>query len=261
MKNKVLGKYREGDSFFHKLNPQVKIISSIYFSIITIIFGDLKLLALMILLLGIGIWLSKISLKEFINGIRPVLYVVIFTLFFQILFNKSGILLLKFGFLEIYSATLWNSLLVLLRFTILVGVAYILTDTTSPIEITHGLEDLFSPLKNLGVPVEELALVLSISLRFIPIFFTEAERIRIGQASKGWDIDELGFLEKIKYYGNIFIPLLSSALLRSEELANAMEIKGYSLKHKKTRFRNYSFKKSDIYYLIVIIILPIAKLI
>lgn len=259
MRTNILGKYREDDSFLHKLNPQVKIISSIYFSLISIIFSDFRLLILLILMLLIGVKLGKISLKNFFYGIRPVLYVAIFTIIFQILFTKNGELIYKLGILEIYSGTLWNSLLVLMRFTVLIGMAFILTYTTSPIEITHGLEDLFSPLKKLGIPVAEMALVISIALRFIPIFFSEAERIRICQASKGWDVEELKFLEKICYYGSIFIPLLSSALSRSEELANAMEIKGYGIKNIKTRFRSYSFRNYDIYFLFIVIVAPLLE--
>lgn len=248
MEKKLLGKYSEGESWIYKIVPQIKILIAMLFSVAAIIFSQIDFLLFMTMVIFIVVKTSKISLKDFFSGIRPLLYVIVFTLFFQLIFTKGGEEISIF-FIKIYSKAFENVIIVFLRFLILVGIAFLLTYTTSPIEITHGLEDIFSPLEKIGVPVKEFALILSIALRFIPVFFGEVERIKMGQASKGLDVDELTYVEKMKNYAHIMVPLLSSALKRGEELADAMEIKGYSLKNKKTRFRYYKIEKRDIYFM------------
>lgn len=256
MEKKLLGRYSEGDGWMYKIVPQIKILMSMLFSVAVIIFSQMDFLIFMTAIILIVVKTSKISLKDFFSGIKPLLYVIIFTLFFQLIFTKGGDEI-SFFFVKIYSKALENIIIVFLRFLILVGVAFLLTYTTSPIEITHGLEDIFSPLGKIGVPVKEFALILSIALRFIPVFFGEVERIKMGQASKGLDMEELNYMEKMKNYAHIMVPLLSSALKRGEELADAMEIKGYSLKNKKTRFRYYKIERRDIYFIISSLLIPI----
>ncbi|MGL4534086.1 MAG: energy-coupling factor transporter transmembrane component T family protein [Fusobacteriaceae bacterium] len=246
MKGNVLGKYIEKPTIFHSLHPIGKILGASLISIISIMNSEIIFFIFLTAVLLTGVYFTEIKLKYFFKGLKPVIYIALFTLFFQILFKGEN---------KTYVQAFMNSFLVLLRFFILVTTAYILTATTAPIELTHGLEDFFSPLKKIKVPVEEMALILSIALRFIPIFFSEYERIKNALASKGWDVEELGYFEKIKFYGHIMIPLLSSAITRSEELANAMEIKGYSLQNKKTRFREYKFKKIDAFFLLFMVTL------
>ncbi|MGL4402900.1 MAG: energy-coupling factor transporter transmembrane component T family protein [Fusobacteriaceae bacterium] len=250
MKNKLLGKYVEGDSWLYKIAPQLKILVAIVFSLISIFFSHLDFLIFMTFIIFIVVKTSKIALKDFFYGIKPLLYIIVFTLFFQLIFTTGGEQILNLGIIKIYSRALENIFIVFFRFMILVGMAFLLTYTTSPMEITHGIEDLFSPLEKIGVPVKEFALILSISLRFIPVFFNEVERIKMGQASKGLEVDELNYIEKMKNYAHIVIPLLFSALKRGEELGDAMEIKGYNLKNKKTRLRNYKIERRDLYFIL-----------
>ncbi|MGL4567616.1 MAG: energy-coupling factor transporter transmembrane component T family protein, partial [Fusobacteriaceae bacterium] len=175
MEKKLLGKYVEGDSWLHRIAPQLKIIIAMIFSVITIVFSQLDFLIFINFIIFVVVKTSKISLSDFFSGIKPLLYIIVFTLFFQLFFTTGGEQILNFGIIKIYSKALENILVVLFRFLILVGMAFLLTYTTSPIEITHGLEDIFSPLKKIGVPVKEFALILSIALRFIPVFFNEVE--------------------------------------------------------------------------------------
>ncbi|MGL5123204.1 MAG: energy-coupling factor transporter transmembrane component T family protein [Fusobacteriaceae bacterium] len=257
--NLIIGKYKEGKTFFHRLNPVTKIVAALILSICSILSSDIFFFYIMTGILLGAIIFSGIGLKDFLFGIKPIFFIFIWTLIFQFIFTKTGDILFQWKIFTIYEGSLRNALLILLRFFILIGVAFILTLTTPPIELTHGLEDIFLPLKKLKFPVNEVALILSISLRFIPLFFEEAERIKNAQASKGWDIKELTFIERIKFYGNMLVPLISSALIRAEELANAMEIKGYSLPNKKTRFNEYSFRKQDFIFLFFIILILYLK--
>ncbi|MGL6063643.1 MAG: energy-coupling factor transporter transmembrane component T family protein [Fusobacteriaceae bacterium] len=252
--NLIIGKYKEGTTFFHRLNPVTKIITALTISICSIVNSHMFFFYIMTgIFLGTVIF-SGIGLKNFLFGIKPIFYIFIWTLIFQLLFTKTGDIFFQWKIITIYQGSLSNGLLILLRFFLLIGVAFILTLTTPPIELTHGLEDFFSPLKKLKLPVSELALILSIALRFIPLFFEESERIKNAQASKGWDVRELNFIEKIKFHSKILVPLISSAIIRAEELANAMEIKGYSLHNNKTRFNEYYFNKRDFLFLFFIIL-------
>ncbi|MGL6024263.1 MAG: energy-coupling factor transporter transmembrane component T family protein [Cetobacterium sp.] len=261
MEKKLLGKYIEGDSWLHNIAPHLKIIIGIVFSIITVLFNKLDFFLFMSIVIFVVIKTSKISIRDFLFGIKPLIYIMVFTLFFQFIFTTGGEELFQIGRIKISLKALENISIVFFRFLILSGMAFLLTYTTSPIEITHGLEDMFSPLQKIGIPVKDLALVLSISLRFIPVFFNEIERIKIGQASKGMEIDELKYIEKMKNYAHIIIPLLFSALKRGEELADAMEIKGYSLKNRKTRLKNYKIDRKDICFISISSIIAIVEII
>lgn len=245
---KILGTYLKEITFFHKVNPILKILIFSIISLVVIFIPKVKILAISSGLLVFFIILSKIKLKKFIGSISPLLTIFGWILLIQVIFTHGGNVLYEMKFIKIYDLALENSLIALFRFFILVGIASLMILTTRAIQITHGIEDILFPLKLVGVPIHEVALVLSIALRFIPTFFEESERIKNAQASKGWDIEELGKIEKIKFYGHILIPLFNSAISRSEELANAMEIKGYSIKSVKTRFREYAFGKEDIIF-------------
>lgn len=248
---KILGNYLKEITFFHKVNPILKILVFSVVSLFVIFIPKLEILVLSSALLLLFIGIAKIKLKKFIASIAPLLVLLIWVLLIQLVFTHGGRVLFELKFIKIYDLAIENSLIALFRFFILIGMASLLILTTTAIQITHGLEDIMFPLKLVGVPIQEVALVLSIALRFIPTFFEESERIKNAQASKGWDIEELGKIEKIKFYGHILIPLFNSAISRSEELANAMEIKGYSIKSMKTRFREYGFGKEDIIFMLV----------
>lgn len=251
---KILGNYLKQATFFHKVNPILKILVFSVLSIIVIFIPKIEVLVASSILLILFIWLAKIKIMQFIGSISPLLTILVWALIIQIVFSKEGEVVADLKVIKIYYMALYNSLFALFRFFILFGIASLTILTTRAIQITHGIEDLLYPLKLIGVPVQDIALVLSIGLRFIPTFFEEAERIKNAQASKGWDVDELGKIEQIKFYANILIPLFNSAISRSEELANAMEIKGYSIKCEKTRFREYHFGKEDIIFVVISII-------
>ncbi|MGL4392894.1 MAG: energy-coupling factor transporter transmembrane component T family protein [Fusobacteriaceae bacterium] len=222
-------------SFFHALHPVTKISVGIVISVVSIAETRLEFFAVLMVLLFIALYFSKIDMIKFVKSLKPILLIFLFTLAINIFFG-----------------TIMNSIVVFVRFFVMISFTSIIILTTEPIELTHGLEDFFSPLKKIKVPVAEMTLILSIALRFIPIFFEEAERIKNAQASKGYDVNDLNFSGKIKFYAHIMIPLISSAIVRAEDLANAMEIKGYSLPNKKTRFRKYHFRKLDILVFILI---------
>ena len=253
MSKLIIGRFLEVDSFFHRVTPTIKLAIFLLISIVAIVFQSLASYILIAIFLIVGVSVSKIGFKNLILTIKPLMIIFLWTLVFQIIFSRNGDILINLYVLKIYSSAVYNSFFVFLRMFILIGAAGVLTLSTSPLELTHGLEDLFKPLKYLKIPVETFALVISIALRFIPQFFDEIERIKIAQISKGYDVEDLTFFKKINYYGILLIPLLLSSVNRSETLANAMGMRGYGSGEKKTRFRRYSMKKED-YILIIIFI-------
>lgn len=244
-KKQIIGRYLDVDSFFHRISPITKITMFFVLSILSIVSKDIAGYIVFSLALLFGVGLTKIGFKNFLKTIKPIMMIFLFSLVFQVLFNKDGELLYQMGFIKIHTMGIILSIHLFFRMFILIGVAGILTLSTSPNEITHGFEDLFKPLKIVKVPVETIALTLSIALRFIPFLFDEVERIKIAQQSKGYDIDELGYLSKFKYYSLLLIPLLLSSIQRAEDVANAMEVRAYAAHTEKTRFREYKISRYD----------------
>lgn len=256
----VIGRYLEASSFYHKLHPLLKISLFFINTIFAITVNSLNSYLFFSGCILISIIISGLGLKNYLKAMKPLIIIFIWTLAFQLLFNKEGKLIFEFFFLKFYDKSLISAILVLFRMLILISSGTILTLSTSPTELTHAFEDFFSPLKYFKVPVETISLILSIALRFIPVFFDELERIEIAQKSKGYDIDDLKFFEKFKYYGLLFIPLLLSAVKKSEDIASAMEIKAYGINRKTTRFREYKFEKHDFLMMIFYFFIILATL-
>lgn len=259
-KKQIIGRYLDIDSFFHRVSPITKITMFFVLSILSIVSKDILGYIIFSLTLLFAVTFTKIGLKNFLKTIKPIMMIFLFSLVFQILFNKDGDLLYQLGFITIYTEGLILSINLFFRMFILIGVAGILTLSTSPNEITHGFEDLLKPLKIIKVPGETIALTLSIALRFIPFLFDEVERIKIAQQSKGYDIDELGYLSKFKYYSLLLIPLLLSSIQRAEDVASAMEVRAYGAHTEKTRFREYKISRYDYILLVIFGVLVVVNI-
>jgi len=180
-----------------------------------------------------------------INGLKPVLILVIFTFFLQIFFNKEGNVIFSLGFINIYDEGLRLGIFISLRFALLVFVTSLLTLTTTPITLTDGIESLLNPLKKVRFPVHELALMMSISLRFIPTLMDETDKIMKAQMARGVDFTGGPFKERIKAVIPLLIPLFVSAFKRAEELATAMEARGYRGGEGRTKYRLLKWEVRD----------------
>ena len=260
MAKMVMGRYLNATTFYHRIHPLVKITLFAITTLFAIITSDIRAYGIFSLFLVASVYFSGIGIGTYLKSMKPVLIIFVWTLLFQVLFNRQGNLMYAFYFIKIYDNAIFNGFLVLMRMFVLVSAATILTLSTSPTELTHAFEDFFKPLKYIKVPVETMALILSIALRFIPLFFDEVERIEIAQKSKGCDVDDLSFFQKFKYYAFLLIPLMLSAVKKAEDTASAMEIRGYGVDRKASRYREYLFRKEDfilisLYFIIIIIIL------
>jgi energy-coupling factor transport system permease protein len=170
---------------------------------------------------------------------------VVLTVLFQILFSREGAIVFEWGILEVHTGGLRLAFFLALRILLLVGVAGVLTATTAPVALADGIEDLLSPLKSVRFPAHEVAMMMTIALRFIPTLGEEAEKIKGAQAARGADFSEGGPLRRARSLVPVLVPLTVGAFRRADELAEAMESRGYKGGEGRTRYRELRFRARD----------------
>ncbi|WP_342507043.1 energy-coupling factor transporter transmembrane component T [Sporosarcina sp. FSL K6-2383] len=259
----IFGRFIPGTSFVHKLDPRSK-LSFVFLFIITVFLANNALTYG--LLLGftlLVIFSSRIRLYFLMNGLKPILFLIIFTFLMHIFFTKEGALLVDWGFVKIYEEGLRQAIFISIRFLVLVLMTSVLTLTTSPISITDGLEDLLGPFKRFKLPVHELALMMSISLRFIPTLMDETDKILKAQLARGSDISTGSIKQRIRAVIPLLVPLFVSAFKRAEDLAVAMEVRGYRGGEGRTRYRQLKWHWRDtlvmVLFAILVVVLVLAR--
>ncbi len=253
----IIGQYLKIDSFIHRLDPRVKIILNIVY-IIGIFFIDsvFKYLfyLIMIFLITLG---ARIKFYYILNSIKVVSLFIIFAAFFNVFFIREGNLIFKLGFLSIYDKAIETSIFISLRVIFLILGSTILTLTTSPVELTDGFESMMYPLRKLNVPVGEISLMVSISLRFIPILLNETDKIIKDQKSRGVDFEKGSIISRVKNIVPILIPLFINSFRRADELAIAMESRCYNGSEDRFKFKVLKFNIRDYLSLILFILFVI----
>jgi len=254
MEKMIFGRYIPGDSFIHKLDPRSKLIFVFLFIAIVFLANNAVSYALLLAFTLVIVLFSRIRLYFLINGLKPILFLLIFTFVLHIFFTKEGDLLWKWQFIEVYEEGLKQGIFISVRFLVLVFITSILTLTTSPISITDGMEVLLNPFKRFKLPVHELALMMSISLRFIPTLMDETDKILKAQMARGSDISSGSIKERLKAVVPLLIPLFVSAFKRAEDLAVAMEVRGYRGGEGRTRYRQLKWDWRDHTVLVLLVI-------
>lgn len=254
MEKMIFGRYIPGDSFVHRLDPRSKLVFVFFFIAIVFLANNAMTYALLLAFSLITVMVSRIRLYFLINGLKPILFLLVFTFLLHIFFTKEGDLLWKWQFIEIYEEGLRQGIFISVRFLVLVFITSILTLTTSPISITDGMEVLLNPFKRFKLPVHELALMMSISLRFIPTLMDETDKILKAQMARGSDISSGTVRERIKAVVPLLIPLFVSAFKRAEDLAVAMEVRGYRGGEGRTRYRQLKWDWRDTTIMVVLVI-------
>ena len=245
MKNVALGQYFPGSSLMHRMDPRVKLLLTI--AIIVLIFfvhtywGYLAVLAMLML----AVACSRISFKFVLKGIKPMWFVILLTFVMNIFFLTGEKVLWQWGAVKIYQEGIEKAIELAIRLILLVMCSTILTLTTSPKEITDALESLLRPLKAVHFPVHEMALMMSIALRFIPTLMEETDRIMKAQTARGASFDSGGLMEKAKGMIPILVPLFVSAFKRADELALAMEARCYHGGDNRTRMTVFHVQLRD----------------
>lgn len=261
MKNITLGKFVPGNSLLHKLDPRTKLFGllcllvSIFFPIEYIQYAFLMLVTIVLLLI------SKTSIKSIFKSLKTMWFMMIFLLIINIFVVKEGEILFTLWSVSIYKQAIISTVSVILRLFMMISLTTILTTTTSPLELTSAIEYYFSPLKIIKFPAHEIAMTISIALRFIPTLLEETEKIMKAQASRGVDIENGSLKEKINGVVSLIIPLFVSSFQRSEELANAMEARGYNPSGKRTRYRQMKFHLRDLFCSLIVVAIMAAVIV
>ena len=255
MNNMMFGKYIPIDSFIHRLDPRLK-IGSLLLLLIAVFFDagflGYAILGIFVIIMAL---LSHIKVSQILKAIKPMLFMMAFLMIFNLLFIQQGNLLISIGFIKIYDQAVLQTLYIFIRLILIIVMTTILTVTTKPLDLTLGIEHLLSPFKRIGFPTHEVAMMISIALRFIPTLLEETQRIMKAQASRGVEFSEGSLKEKILSIVSLIIPLFISAFQRAEDLANAMESRNYNPEAKRTRYKQLVWKVSDtISFLCVIVI-------
>lgn len=262
MKGLTLGRYAPFNSFVHRLDPRSKLLILVLMmvavfygytsQVMTFVMGGILLLLILVILL-----ISRISIRQLFSSLRALWIMIIILLLINVLVPPIGASKVAFsiGSFNIFWESILQSAKIILRLVMMISLTLILTATTKPLDLTYALEWYMYPLKLIKFPTHEIAMTISIALRFIPTLLDETMRIMNAQASRGVDFEHGKIKEKIKAILSLIVPLFMSAFQRSEELANAMEARGYNPRAKRTRYRNLHWSVGDTFSLFFITIL------
>ncbi len=253
----TLGQFFPGNSPIHRLDPRTKIILATLFIVAVFVAQNPVSFVVLTLTTLILIGVSRISLKVILKGIKPIVFIIIFTAILNIFMTKGeSEPLVSFWIIKIYTEGIARAVMMALRVIILiVGTSILLTYTTSPISLTDGLESLLSPLKKIKVPVHTFAMMMSIALRYIPTLVEETEKIMNAQKSRGADFTSGSLAQRAKALIPLLVPLFVSSFKRAEELATAMECRCYRGDKNRTKLVKLEYKGMDFVYMTVFALL------
>lgn len=261
MNSITLGKYVPYNSFVHRLDPRFKIFAMILLMVcIFLSFGSIAMNFIMYGILMIMIFSimisSHVKISSLFKQLKMMWFMIIFILIINLLVSKDESL----GYFNItknwriYYSAIYNTLYIAIRLVLMLGLSMVLTATTTPLQLTGALEWYMYPLKFIRFPVHEIAMVISLALRFIPTILEETDKIMKAQASRGVDFQKGKIKEKIRSIISLIIPLFVSAFQRSDDLANAMEARGYNPQAKRTRYRINKWHLRDSLSLVFILL-------
>lgn len=241
----ILGAYIPGHSWLHQLDPRVKLFSTFWFVVIVFLavnwWGYLWLFGVLASLIA----LSQLPLKFYWRGIKPLFWIIVFTVVIQLLFSTGGHVYWQWGWLAITSGGFVQGALILGRFILIITISTILTATTPTLQLAAAMEAFMKPLKYLKVPVNQIAIMLMIVLRFIPTIMDETIKVTNAQKSRGVNFNEGNIIERAKRMEPLLIPLFVGSFKRAEELATAMEARGYDPTATRTKYRVLHWQAQD----------------
>lgn len=258
-KNLTIGQHYPVESPVHNLDPRVKIIMTFVFIISLFLIESFVAYLFVVAFLAVAITSSKVPVKFVIRGLRPIFFIILITFIINILMTPGNVIF-KLGFIKITDQGLRQAGFMALRLTLLIMGTSMLTLTTSPILLTDGIESLLNPFKRIGVPAHELAMMMTIALRFIPTLMEETEKIMKAQKSRGADFESGNIVNRAKNLIPLLVPLFISAFRRADELAMAMEARCYRGGENRTRMRQLKIEKGD-YVAIIIFTIYFATII
>ena len=250
LKDITLGQFFPGKSLAHRLDPRTKLLLTVLYIAALFCAKWFVSYALTAALLAASVKVSGVSPKALVRGLKPVLFLICFTAVLN-LFYTPGDILVSFWIFKITRQGIVTAFFMVLRIMMLIMGTFLLTYTTSPIALTDGLETLLGPLKKIRVPVHELAMMMSIALRFIPLLIEETDKIMSAQKARGADFESGNLLQRAKALVPILVPLFISAFRRADELAVAMECRCYHGGVGRTKLHVLRYQARD--YLVLLL--------
>lgn len=245
LKDITLGQFFPGDSIVHRLDPRTKLLLTIAYIAALFTAKGYAAYGLIFAVLVLCVSVSTIKLKSILQGMKPIVVIILITVILNVFFTKGDDVLVKLGFITITGQGLRQAGFMAARLIMLITGTFLLTYTTSPIALTDGLELLLNPLKKIRVPVHELSMMMSIALRFIPTLIEETDKIMSAQKARGADFETGNLLRRAKAMLPILVPLFISAFRRAYELADAMESRCYHGGEGRTRMRRITMAPRD----------------
>ena len=240
----TIGQYYPVDSKIHRLDPRVKILISFLYLISLFIVEDIRVFGLVTIFLMTIIKMSKVPANYILRGLKPIFLIIIFAFTIN-LFMTPGDPIFTYGFLTITLQGVYQATFMVLRLVYLIIGTSLLTLTTSPIALTDGIEHLLNPYKKIGLPAHELAMMMTIALRFIPTLLTETDKIMKAQMARGADFESGNVFNRAKALIPLLVPLFISAFRRADELAMAMEARCYRGGENRTRMKVLKYQSGD----------------
>lgn len=244
MRDITIGQFYPADSVIHKLDPRVKLIGTFAFLISLFVGKGIAAYVVATLFLAAVIKLSKVPFKMIMKGLKAIIIILLITVSFN-LFLTDGEILFQLGFLKVTKEGVSVAFFMALRLIYLVVGASLMTLTTTPNDLTDGLESVLGPLKKIKVPVHEISMMMSIALRFIPILMEETDRIMKAQKARGADFESGNLIQKAKAMVPLLVPLFISAFRRANDLAMAMEARCYRGGDGRTKMKPLHYEKRD----------------
>lgn len=244
LKDITLGQFMPGDTVVHRLDPRVKLILTVLYIVGLFMAKGIISYVLMLLWLVSAIALSRIKLRIVLSGMKPLIFIVVFTGALNI-FYTQGRILAEWWIFRITYEGLTAAGFMIARIIMLITGSFLLTYTTSPIMLTDGIERLLGPLKRIRVPVHELAMMMTIALRFIPTLIEETDKIMSAQRARGADFESGNILRRAKALVPLLVPLFVSAFRRADDLAMAMECRCYHGGEGRTRLKQLRYAARD----------------
>lgn len=256
----IFGRYIPGDSVIHRLDPRAKLLASFTFIGLIFLCNNWQSYLLAFVFTIGCILLSKINMRFFIRGVKPLIWLILFTVILQVLFMKGGTTYFEWGIFAVTQYGLMNGAYIFCRFVLIIFMSTLLTLTTAPLALSDAIEYLLRPLKVIKFPAHEVSLMLSIALRFVPTLMDETEKIMNAQRARGVDFSEGNLAQRMKAIVPLLIPLFVSSFNRAEDLATAMEARGYQGGDGRTKYRKLSWHITDNLVVVAFVLLTIGLL-
>lgn len=253
----LIGYFLSLNSVIHNLNPQVKLICMILLMSGLLINYNLAIILVYLLVLLLVYHTAKIPLSVLYNSFKPIIWIIFFSSIVH-LFTTPGEPLLSMGFLNLTVQGIQKSFILSSRIILIIGFTMLISLTTSPVNLVEAISSLLKPFSWLGLPVNQFSLMLSLSLRFLPVIYEEAERIKKSQLARGANFSSWRLKSRVNNIVSIIIPMIYSAIIRADDLAIAMEIRGFKIGEKRTRLKETRFNFIDLVIIILSLIIFIV---